>query len=229
MVFFSVVTIVKNNPFGFNKTKQSVDLQFFKDFEWIVVDGDVEPDNGIYDAMNKGVARAQGQYIVFINAGDQFASVTTLQDVHELCDGADIVYGDAIEDGHMKKAKSHDAIAQGLFTHHQSIYYNLNAVGDLRYDESYPIAADYKFTAQMMLSDPTVRYIAQALCVFETGGVSQINANQGRAEQRHIRQELGLWAPFTPLRQWFGHWIKSKCASLYWGIKKIDIVSGVIL
>jgi len=222
MPFFSVITITKNNQYGFTKTKQSIESQSFDDFEWVVIDGDVEPDNGIYDAMNKGMTRASGDYIVFMNAGDEFANEHTLKTVFDNHDGADLIYGDAIEGGHVKHARSHQLIAQGLFTYHQSIYYKRCVIGDLRYDETYPIAADYKFTAQFLFKDARAHYIPQPLCVFDVGGVSQLNAKQGRVEQSRIRRELGINAPFTPYRQYIGWTIKNYCEPLYWCIKKID-------
>ena len=220
MPFFSIITITKQNSDGFRKTKQSIESQSFKDFEWIVIDGDVEPDNGIYDAMNKGLSRAQGDYVVFMNAGDIFFDFNVLRDIFDDCNGADLIYGDAIEGEFYKKARPHNMIACGLFTHHQAMYYKRTTIADLRYDEAYPIAADYKFTAQVILNDALAHYIPKPLCVFEMGGVSQRNAAQGRAEQAQIRRELGVKSTWwVPVRQWAGCMFKRLNPSLFYKIR----------
>ena len=90
-MLFSVVTVVRNDCTGFLKTMDSVERQTFTEFEWIVVDGGStdgtvdwiksgrrvtswtsENDSGIYDAMNKGITKSNGEYLVFLNAGDVF-------------------------------------------------------------------------------------------------------------------------------------------------------------
>ena len=86
MKLFSIITICWNNLTELKKTFQSVDLQSCKDFEWIVIDGNSkdgtkewlekntlanwisEPDGGIYDAMNKGIDKASGEYLIFMNS-----------------------------------------------------------------------------------------------------------------------------------------------------------------
>jgi putative colanic acid biosynthesis glycosyltransferase len=221
MPFFTIITITKSNPAGFQKTKQSIESQSFKDFEWVVIDGDVEPDNGIYDAMNKGLSRAKGRYLVFMNAGDVFANASVLQMIFDRHNNADIVYGDSIEGGYLKASKPHDQIARGLFTHHQSIYYKRSAIGDLQYDEAYPVAADYKFTAQLLKNGATAHYIPSPSSIFETGGLSQKNVKQGRLEQVKIREQLGLSAPWTPYRQYVAQTVKSISCPLYWFIKRL--------
>jgi putative colanic acid biosynthesis glycosyltransferase len=218
MPVFSIVTITKDDPLGFEKTKQSVECQSFEDFEWIVVDGLIEPDNGIYDAMNKGINRAMGDYIVFMNSGDEFLNKNILQIVKDNCECNCLMYGDATEVGFLKARHN---IAQGLITHHQAIYYKRTVIGDTRYDENYPIAADYKFTAQILKRAKSVRYIPQSLCIFEVGGISSKYAMKGRQEQIAIRRELGLRAPFTPYRQMLASLIKSCSKPLYFKIKAL--------
>lgn len=106
MTFLSVITVVRNDPEGLQRTAQSLTEQQFADLEWIVIDGastdgtvaalsilsgqvrqpDVlisEPDRGIYDAMNKGLVRAQGDWLTFLNAGDSYCESTTLTRVHD--------------------------------------------------------------------------------------------------------------------------------------------------
>lgn len=97
-ITLSVITICYNNKNGFERTKESVCSQTFKDKEWIVVDGGStdgtrellqqfspcidfcisEPDNGLYDAINKGIRNASGEWIVCMNAGDCFADENVL-------------------------------------------------------------------------------------------------------------------------------------------------------
>lgn len=211
---FSVITITKDNPIGLARTEESVNAQRLTDYEWIIIDGAVEPDRGIYDAMNKGIDRAQGDYLIFMNAGDCFASDLTLQIIAAQGD-ADFIYGDAWEGGYLKPARAHTHVHRGLFTHHQAMVYRRDMIGDLRYDETYPIGADYKFTAQFLQKAQGILYIPQPLCVFEGGGVAQFRAKQGRAEQRKIRRELGIAAPMTPFLQWGAQCLRLVLPSVY--------------
>ena len=214
---FSVITITKNNPDGFQKTKQSIELQTYSDFEWIIIDGDKEPDNGIYHAMNKGIERARGEHTIFMNAGDEFASPDILRTLSFL--HADFIYGDAIEGGFIKRARHVSQISHGMITHHQAMIYKTDLLKTLRFDESYSIAADYKLTFEFIKISNCIYYINLPLCIFETGGVSCLNAAVSRHQEVAIRAEMGISSPFTPYRQWAAHHIKTLCPSLYRRIK----------
>jgi Glycosyl transferase family 2/Glycosyl transferases group 1 len=110
----TVVTVVRNNAPGLAKTFQSVFSQTFDNFEYIVVDGNStdetlrviklhessidshlsEKDTGPYDAMMKGARLAKGRYVIYMNAGDEFAEITSLEDAMESCpEDAEFIYG----------------------------------------------------------------------------------------------------------------------------------------
>ena len=110
----TVVTVVRNNASGLAKTFQSVFSQTFDKFEYIVIDGNStddtlniirlhegsidshlsEKDRGHYDAMMKGAALARGRYVIYMNAGDEFAEITSLEDAMESCpEDAEVIYG----------------------------------------------------------------------------------------------------------------------------------------
>lgn len=204
---FSIITVTRNNLPGLRRTADSLSAQTSRDYEWIVIDGAStdgttawlaatnaqwlsEPDTGIYDAMNKGIARATGTYILFLNAGDVLADNTILADAAAL--DADFIYGDGREGATIKRAHSHRARLWGMFTYHQSMLYRRAVLGDLRYDTRYRIAADYKFTAEFLGRAAHALYWPRVICDFEPGGLSQTSAAAGRHEMAQIRAELRL-------------------------------------
>ena len=205
-MLFSVITVTRNHMDGLKRTHESLRVQGCSDYEWIVIDGASddgtagylkksnavwisEPDRGIYDAMNKGIDRARGDYLIFMNAGDVFAAPDVLDKLSRQS-GADFIYGDAREGAAYKHARSHEKIARGLFTHHQAMIYRRAAIGNLRYDTNYKIAADYKFTVEFLRRVQKIYYASFPVCIFEPGGISQQKVRTGRNEQYMIRREL---------------------------------------
>jgi len=116
MLKLSIITVNLNNAAGLRKTIESVRAQTFKDFEHIIIDGgstdgsvDVikefadgfsywvsEPDGGIFLGMNKGIAKASGEYVMFVNGDDCLPEEQTLNNIFSNNFTQDIVYGDAI-------------------------------------------------------------------------------------------------------------------------------------
>ncbi len=246
--FFSVITVTRNHIDGLQRTAASLAQEDQNLFEWIVIDGAStdgtpeylkatkatwisEPDQGIYDAMNKGLERATGDYVLFLNAGDTLALPRTLDTLAALLSARpvqpDLIYGDAFEDTHegrvMKTARPHLNINQGLFTHHQAIFYRREIINDLRYDQTYNIAADYKFTAQLLSMSKDVLYWPRPICLFEAGGVSQQNAFKGRMQQSLVRRELQMTLPLEELsilaRQTAAYSLRRIAPKLYWQLR----------
>lgn len=224
--FFSVVTITRNNLGGLLRTCASLRAQHCEDYEWIVIDGASsdgtpdflhrtdgvhfvsEPDDGLYEAMNKGLDAARGRYVIFMNAGDSFAASDTLGKIifHATGHHADFLYGDALEETPeglaYKKARPHSRMGRGMITHHQAMIYRREAVGSLRYDTRYTIAADYDFTVRFTMNGRACLYCPFALCVFESGGVSQQKSLLGRNEQFTIRRRVLGWPAWKAAGLW---------------------------
>lgn len=235
---FSVITVTRNNLSGLQKTHKSILCQTCEDYQWIVIDGASndgtsdflrtknahwisEPDNGIYDAMNKGMTQAQGKYLIFMNAGDCFATCGTLALIQKQAQrDPDFIYGDAFEDKNYKKARSHLKINRGMITHHQSMIYKAPLEP---YDTRYAIAADYDATRRFLRNALHITYIPKPVCLFETGGISQQNVTQGRKEQFKIRKTHGvsffenmlIYTAQTALYQ-----LRRLVPKLYWLLKR---------
>lgn len=122
----SIITVCYNNIAGLQRTMSSVASQVYANKEFIIIDGgstdgtqamvknsstqpDIfisEKDNGIYDAMNKGIGKASGEWLIFMNSGDIFADNMVLADIFEkgVPKGKDFIYSDSLflkEDGKM--------------------------------------------------------------------------------------------------------------------------------
>lgn len=118
MAKLSIITINLNNVEGLQKTMESVFAQTFTDYEYIIIDGGStdgsvdeikkhqnklvdwisEKDTGIYNAMNKGIVKANGEYILFMNSGDYLYTDNTIKEVFQKSNNEDIIYGDAMVD-----------------------------------------------------------------------------------------------------------------------------------
>ncbi len=199
-MLFSIITVVRNDRDGFQVTMESVERQTFTEFEWIVVDGastdgtvDLirsaervshwisEDDSGTYHAMNKGIAAAKGEYLVFLNAGDAFTNEDVLQLTSNLISSGnepDIVFGGAylmFPRGKHKYRGPRDFqryVRHGLPAIHQATYYRRQTIEPNSYDLKYRICGDYYLVAMLSQKGVTAEYIDVPLVNFQVGGMS---------------------------------------------------------
>ena len=208
---FSIIIVTLNNADGLKRTLQSVSALSYPCIEVIVIDGAStdatktvvegfgelvtvfvsEKDNGIYNAMNKGVAYATGDYTVFMNAGDCFATPDVLTTVSE-CD-ADIILGGAkygdFDRPVPEKMTLYDVLSLGI--NHQSTYYRTDVLRKYGFDESYRLIADQKSVVEPMARDrATIETIPSILSICEGGGVSKQNWRDTLVENRRIVAEV---------------------------------------
>jgi glycosyltransferase involved in cell wall biosynthesis len=200
---FSIITISRNDLAGLQVAAQSIATQTCQDFEWIVSDGastdgslewlqslDLpylnfisEPDNGIQDAYNKGIARATGDILVFINSGDMFAGPTSLAIVDEdqRKRGWLWAYGAMnVVDSERKIIDVNDwrvfrkwQLRMGLHSiGHQSAFFTRDLVARIGwYRSEVGVQSDQDFMLRAAdLAEPA--YIGEVLALLETGGVS---------------------------------------------------------
>ena len=208
----SVVTVCYNAVDCIEQTMLSVLDQTYHDIEYIIIDGgstdgtvDIikkyadrlaywisEPDKGIYDAMNKGIAVATGDYINFMNAGDTFrdqSSIYTYVDV--IKPESEIIYGDVIIKYHSRfqyrKPIWLDHLSECLPFCHQSVIVKTGLLRDRQFDTSYRILGDYDFFYSCYKRGLCFQYIPEALSVYDsTEGVSKDCLSEIMAEKFRI-------------------------------------------
>lgn len=214
----SIITVNYNNLVGLVKTCESVKSQSYRDFEWLVIDGGStdgakeyletlspqpdywcsEPDKGIYHAMNKGIGRAQGEYLLFLNSGDTLLDNHVLADAAPLMADTDIVYGNAV----FCKTKKSRLVCypesftlyhlwKGLTPCHQATFIKASLLKeDGGYDERYKIVADYKKWIEWKLAGKTFRHINITICNYMLNGISTTNRNLHQHEHDAVVKEL---------------------------------------
>ena len=198
---FSVVTVVLNDQAGLLRTGLSI-LSQTCDLEWIVVDGGSsdaalavlrnfgdevrwisEKDNGIFDAMNKGCRMCNGDYVVFLNAGDCFSDSETLSDVGAflsvdqnsaidvLCCGANLVLANGGQ-AYRPPRRADEYIWHGLPANHQATYYRKEILGAEPYDISYRYCGDYFLAAKLHTEKAVFGHLNRPVVEFQLNGVS---------------------------------------------------------
>lgn len=217
----SIITINYNNRDGLRKTIESVVAQTTRDFEYIVIDGgstdgsvDIikefadyidywvsEPDKGIYNAMNKGVAHAHGEYCQFLNSGDWLFSNIVEEVVIPYLNKSDynIItgYTNTIDnDGSIRRNcnsnPKHLSLYQLLNVSlaHPSSYIERNLLVANPYDEEMRIVADWKFFVESYLHELKFAHLDFDIAFFDTTGISTQNAEFARNEGAYLRNHI---------------------------------------
>jgi glycosyltransferase involved in cell wall biosynthesis len=198
----SIITINLNNKTGLEKTIESVVNQTYTDFEYIVIDGGStdgsvdlikrfkekitvwisEKDKGIYNAMNKGILKAKGEYCLFINSGDIFIKSTILDQMLGYINGEDILYGNGFFEAKDNKLEKLDCAAKltlGFFC----LYSLLHPATLIRkslfdnyglYNESNKIISDGEFFIKtIIINKVKTKLIPLDIAIAEDNGISR--------------------------------------------------------
>lgn len=199
----SIITVTYNAGQFIEVTLNSVSHQTFTNYEHIIIDGkssddtlDIiqrcnnrrlrvysEPDNGLYDAMNKAIKLAKGKYIIFLNAGDQFFSIEVLDKIFLKLKGEDFIYGDTLvlcSDGTTRpyhktkpnqKNMSYKRFIDGMVICHQSIIVKKEKVAEFD-NKNYKIAADIDWAIKTSRKCQTFLDTEIYISKFLEGGIS---------------------------------------------------------
>lgn len=222
----SIITINRNNAAGLEKTLQSVTDQTFKEFEYIVVDGAStdgsvevikkyeskfahlkwisEPDKGIYNAMNKGIRMASGDYIQILNSADCLAAPEVTERLLaelERQGNPAILYGNMVKcfpDGRRMVDKcfaGQEITMLGMFTgtlNHDPAYIRRDLFEKYGYyDEGLTIVSDWKWYLQaIILGGEKPQYVDMDVTLFDMTGISETNKELDKAERKQVLEQL---------------------------------------
>ena len=220
----SIVTINKDNRVGLQKTINSLQSLLGRAYQWVCIDsastdGSVElanqfktqndvviseKDAGIYNAMNKGISLAKGDYVLFLNSGDTLSSQMKSLDFMKLVTGHDLaLFGFEIRNT-QRKPRSNGWRFWSMPTSHQAIVYSSALLKQNPFDESYRFAADFEHYLRINRDQLSIYSDDSALIVNEPYG-SDAHLPVLLGEYRHALIKNGypkLWAHFV-------YWLKT--------------------
>jgi len=213
----AVVTVHLNDLPGLQRTFHSLQaLLSAERLSWLVIDGGSdasacgsgpmaqirraashfisEPDNGIYDAMNKGAKLAADDYLLFLNAGDQLHPSFDIDSFarRAAASRGDMLWGRSLErygDGRLVpvRTRSRAWAWYGMPVCHQAIFFKRTALGAEPYDTHYAIGADYDLVCRLLANGATVVPLDSPVCIFHRGGVSSRCIKASLEEENEIR------------------------------------------
>ena len=198
MKSLTIITVVYNDALALKSTIESIRSQTFKDFQYIIIDGgskdgtleiihantdliDVyisEPDSGIYDAMNKGLKFAEGEFVHYLNAGDlilknAYQEILLQPDIKEF----DVLYGDLLIQGSDLKYISRPlhSIFYEMPIFHQAVFIKTDTLKQFSFNTNYKIAGDYDLILRLYLAEQSFKYYPIFITSFNLSGVSNTN------------------------------------------------------
>lgn len=250
MVVFSIITCTYNAESVLQRTLDSVLEQTYSHVEHIIVDGastdatldmveaykqksdaedwchevrvKSEPDRGLYDAMNKGIQRATGQYVLFLNAGDTFPSADTLELVAEsVGEGEEppaVLYGDTDVVDNEGRFLRHRRLSpprrltwrsfmKGMLVCHQAFYARTDLAKATPYDLHYRFSADVDWCIRIMRLARRrrlpMRNVGAVVVNFLDGGMTTTNHRASLKERFHVMAHHYGFVPTVLMHAWF--------------------------
>ncbi|KGN95105.1 glycosyltransferase family 2 protein [Porphyromonas crevioricanis] len=227
MLRVSIITVCYNAAQTIERTLISVAEQTYSSVQYLVIDGAStdntlekvraicphaeiysEPDKGIYDAMNKGLTLAQGDYVWFMNAGDSFYNRYTVETVMQAAEkaGADILYGDTLlidENGdelglrklRPPKLLNAESFKNGMLVCHQAFVVRRSIAG--KYDEQYRYSADYDWCIRCMHKAEKIEQVDSILARYLNKGTTTQHHRASLLERYYIMsKEYGCISTF---------------------------------
>lgn len=232
---FSVITVTYNAAAVLEDTIQSVITQTYHHVEYIIVDGgstdgtlDIvaqyrdriatvvsEPDKGLYDAMNKGMRLATGDYLCFLNAGDSFHEDDTLQSIAHSLTGStlpDVIYGQTElvdSEGHFVRMRRLSApehlnwksFRQGMLVCHQAFFAKRTLAEP--YDLRYRFSADFDWCIRVMKRAQTLHNTHLTLIDYLEEGMTTRNRRASLRERFRIMVKHYGWVSTVLHHAWF--------------------------
>jgi glycosyltransferase involved in cell wall biosynthesis len=236
----SVITVVFNNVKDIERTMLSVLNQTYPNIEYVIIDGKSsdgtleiiekyksqlavfisEKDAGIYDAMNKGLAKATGDYVVFMNSGDAFYKKDTIKEVFATAPDADIYYGETeilneqLQSLGQRRHKVPENFTwqdfkYGMSVSHQAIFIHKNLTEP--YDLKYQLSSDIDWILKAAKKAQKIVNVHQYVAKYLVGGMSKKKHLKSLQERFAImRKHYGL------LSTVFNHVIIAFNLTWYW-------------
>lgn len=222
MPSISVITINYNNAQGLRETFESIFSQNHIGFEFIVIDGASnddskniilanadkvnywvsEEDKGLYDAMNKGIEKANGEYVMFLNSGDYLLHNNVLADAIKCMEHskADVYYGNIqLEDPeHSKKSQIYPSqLTLDFWEHytinHQAAFIKTSLFKEMGYySNQYSLAADYAFFIKCFVAGKQFEHIHDEIVNYKSGGASSVH------KEKYLQQMKEAWKTVLP-------------------------------
>lgn len=225
-MILSIITINRNNAVGLEKTLASVAAQTFKEFEYIVIDGAStdgsaevikthedefvhlkwvsEPDRGIYNAMNKGLKMASGNYIQILNSGDCLVADDVIERMTQALQEKgypNILYGNMVKcfpDGCRlvdKGFAGQEITMLGMYTgtlNHDPAYIRHDLFEKYGYyDETLKIVSDWKWYLQAIIfGGEQPQYVNRDVTLFDMEGFSETNKDLAKAERKVVLEQM---------------------------------------
>jgi glycosyltransferase involved in cell wall biosynthesis len=221
----TIITSTLNCENDLIKTANSVRCQSYKNIQWIVVDGNstdktiqvieknldiiskfiCEKDGGIYEAWNKGCKYIDGDWVLFLGAGDTLIDKSTLDKVvKKLEKNYSLIYGNVLVVNEFSKLiEKYGEVNLGMWSefrmltpHHQGIFHNAEILMNMPFDESYLIAGDQRIVTEYIIKNNS-KYMGIDVTSMKSGGVSMKAGNLKimLEENKRITQELHIKKP----------------------------------
>ena len=234
---FSIITVTYQAGKVLEDTIQSVIFQTYRNVEYIIVDGgstdntlDIvkkyqdrisivvsEPDKGLYDAMNKGIRLATGDYICFLNAGDELHENETLQRMVVTLKGKeipDVIYGETAivdEEGHflhMRRLQAPDVLhwksfKEGMLVCHQAFFARRELALKHPYDLQYRFSADFDWCIRIMKDAKYLHNTRITLIDYLNEGMTTRNHKASLKERFRIMAKHYGWVSTVMHHGWF--------------------------